>query len=146
MGALAAIGALAIAFGQVTSPAPAPVSGAEAAARPVRLALGTWAAVPADARAAISRGLGAADPSDWIVPTAGGGVARVAGSKVTASFDAGGVTVAATGGHLRLGLSAVTAGGRQVTAHLLTAPAFRANRVNFDRGPVREWYVNGRSV
>jgi FG-GAP repeat len=87
-----------------------------------------WAAVPLSAQLAISRAIGADQPSYRVQ----GGVVRDPSQKLSFRFSAWGVVASAAGGTAALGLR-----GRPTT------PIVRGNEVFFHRGAVSEWYANG---
>jgi FG-GAP repeat len=87
-----------------------------------------WTAVPLAAQLAISRAIGADQPSYRVQ----GGVARDPSQKLSFRFSAAGVVASAAGGTASLGLQ-----GRP------TRPIVRGNKVLYHRGAVSEWYANG---
>jgi hypothetical protein len=87
-----------------------------------------WSAVPLVAQLAISRAIGADQPSYQVHGT----VARDRAQELSFRFSAAGVTVSARGGTARLGLRGPVA-----------TPSVHGNRVAYDRGGVSEWYANG---
>jgi len=103
---------------------------------------GSWAQVPVLAQLAISRALGVDDHAYWAQRTATGAVARNRLQGLTASFAAGGVTLAAPRGGLALSLREIRAGTIRLPVPA-ASPSFREDRVSYDHGPVREWYANG---
>ena len=103
---------------------------------------GSWAQVPVLAQLAISRALGVDDHAYWAQRTATGAVARNRLQGLTASFAAGGVTLAAPRGGLALSLREIRAGAIRLPVPA-ASPSFRKDRVSYDHGPVREWYANG---
>lgn len=99
--------------------------------------------LPAPATALISAVLGRDDPRYGTRSAAGAGItAANPRHGLTASFAPNGVTVTTRAGSLRLALAGVARG--EVLHHLAPArPTGRANRVEYRRGRLSEWYVNG---
>ena len=101
----------------------------------------TWARVPAGAREAISRDLGAREARFLVTRTRSGLVARSSGLQAT--FGRRGVVVrGGAGASLRLGLEAVGR-GRSLTPMTPVSPTAKANTVSFVRAGIEEWYANG---
>jgi len=122
----------------------APIAGPGAVPAPplARSDAAAWAQVPALARLAISRGIGADQSAYWVTPARDGLSARNPTQGLTERFGDDGVTVATAGGSFALSLQRVLADGRALPAgHPLLRS--RANRVWYDRGAVTEWYSNG---
>lgn len=99
-------------------------------------------AIPAPAVAFMSQTIGRDDRRYWARRTGTRLRARNAGHELSADFTAAGVTLRHAGGHLGVRLTAV-GDGKKLTPLARVVPRAHANRVEFDHGPVREWYVNG---
>jgi hypothetical protein len=99
-------------------------------------------ALPATARASISRALGAHGAA-YLASASGGGFRAVSRLQhVDASFDRAGVLISS--GPIRVGLR-LRAAGYGTSLHSLeeTTPSAQANRVSYTRPGLSEWYVNG---
>jgi hypothetical protein len=98
--------------------------------------------LPLAARAAISRTLGRDDPAYRVTEAEGGFRVTNQPQGLQSWFSAAGVRVRA--GESRFGLSLTGYGsGGTVRPVSSVAPRARANRVEYLRGPLSEWYVNG---
>jgi hypothetical protein len=108
------------------------------AARPASVAAHAPARVPVAARGPVSARVGRDDPRYRV---AGGRVTNPA-QRLSARFSRAGVTVTSAGGRVRLRLASVgRAGAERRVARV--APHAHANRVDYARGGIDEWYANG---
>ncbi len=90
----------------------------------------------------ISDAIGAEMPA-YLVRRHGANLdARNPAQRLTAAFDAGGVWMRASRGHIRIHLTGVGSSA-EVGGLPSVAPTASANRVVYDRAGVREWYANG---
>jgi hypothetical protein len=90
----------------------------------------------------ISQAIGAAEPAYRAHATPGAVSLATPAQAMSANLTAAGVTVAS--GALRVGLDLTAAGSpRALTRTPQVAPTASGNRVLYQRGAVREWYVNG---
>jgi hypothetical protein len=94
------------------------------------------------AQGPVSAALGAADRSYLVRGGAAGLSALNAAQRLRVGFDRAGVSVRSGSSTMALGLAAIGYGNR-LRAVRPAAPRYRGNRVWFDRGLLREWYVNG---
>ncbi len=116
----------------------APVGERAAAAASLR----AWRALPAPARAAVSRTLGRDQAAYRAVATAGGFRLVNRRGGLVARFDRRGARVVA--GRARAGLALRAVGyGTALRTVAGVVPRARANRVVYRRGGVSEWFVNG---
>ena len=115
---------------------------ADHVARPVTgaLALGRLQSLPIAAQSVISPVLGSAEPGFAAVRSGLG--YRLGGGGVLARLDARGVDLRAGGVSLSLTVVGLGRGGRLSRAGVASVSA-HANRVVYDRGLMREWYVAG---
>jgi hypothetical protein len=103
-----------------------------------------WSSLPAAARGAVSRGLGADDRSFWARRTAPGVFTlRSPAQRLLATVSSDQLAVSGAGG-VRLRLSSVSLGrpGADLRAPMTAAPA-DANQVVLSSGALRESYANG---
>ena len=111
-------------------------------AHPVSARHATSAKLPLAAQGPVSRILGQDDPSYRAVRTRAGILVRNPRQHLDALFAREGVLIRS--GRASLGLSLRGYGyGRSLRAVAAVAPVARANRVEFRRGGVDEWYANG---
>ena len=110
---------------------------------PARAAAGQgWQGIPSPARAAVSAALGGEDPEFAVRSSEGALVGYDQGHRL--EFRVQRDRLAISSGAARLDLSFLGVGrGRRVVAAPVARPTWSGNRVVFDRGAVREWYVNG---
>ena len=99
------------------------------------------AALPLAAQLTMARTLAADLPSYALRATPTGAVGSTPAQHLSERFDRTGVTVAAGTHRLRLAVRTLSGGGATV-ALPAAAPATRANRVSYARGPVTEWFDN----
>jgi hypothetical protein len=100
------------------------------------------APTPAALRGPLSRAVGAAD-RDYAISAAGEGFhAETAGRRIRANLSRSGVTVSSGSTWLKLSPRVI---GTGASSHRLAAvtPSAKANRVDYARGGIDEWYVNG---
>jgi hypothetical protein len=120
------------------------VVGAPGRARPdVASSQSRQGQLSADAALAISRGLGSDLPTYELAPAAGGFVAHNARQGLTASFGAHGATInTSDGASASIPLQEVGLGN---DLHPISSaqPLARANRVEYRRGGITEWFANG---
>jgi hypothetical protein len=98
--------------------------------------------VPLDTQFVISRTLGKEKSSYHATPVAGGYRVDNPSQRLNASFLPGGVEIKV--GDVRWGLALNAYGyGSDLSAVPIVAPQAEANRVEYRRGALTEWYVNG---
>ena len=105
---------------------------------------GAWAQLSPLARLAISRGVGADEPSYWARRSGGDLVARNPAQRLRLRFASTGVTVTAAAGSFSLALRLATGNGRRLAAPAVV-PQATQNRVSYRRSAITEWYANGPS-
>ena len=98
--------------------------------------------LPPAARAQMSATIGEDDPSYHARQQSGGFRMTNAGHGLTAVFSADGLELRQGTDHWALALRGYGYGERLVRAGS-TAPRASANRIEYRRGPVTEWYLNG---
>ena len=104
----------------------------------------SWAQLSPLARLAISRGIGADEPSYWSVRAGAGLAARNPAQRLLLRYSERGVTVTAAAASLSLALRGARGDGHAITLRS-ARPSGAANRVSYDRGAITEWYANGPS-
>jgi hypothetical protein len=103
-----------------------------------------WSALPAAARGAVSRGLGAEQQSYWAQSVAAGAIAlRNPAQRLSASVSASRLSVTGTHG-LNFELSGLGVGrNATVLPQSLSAARIARNRVTRSAGGIEEWFANG---
>ena len=102
----------------------------------------SWAGLRLPTKELISRTLGRDDRAFATIPSRGGFTAMNARQRLVARFSRTGVLVRS--GAARVGLSLDGYGYESRLGTLRAGPpAAHANRVEYQHGPVREWYANG---
>jgi hypothetical protein len=102
-----------------------------------------WSALPAAARGAVSTALGRDDARFAVRPAGTGLVARNGGHGLRIRFDRTGVGLSLRGEPLHVRLAGIGRGEALTTLARDVAPVATANRVEYRRGEVTEWYTNG---
>jgi hypothetical protein len=102
------------------------------------------ASLPAAAQSSISAALGRDIPGYHVVARGSVFEAENAQQKLTTDFTSTGVEVHTSNKTWKLSLRGYGRGGNvQPLGNDLAAPQAKGNRVEYERGPLTEWYVNG---
>ena len=107
-----------------------------------QVAAAGWSSLPVAAQGSISAKLGRDLPAYRVRATSVGFEAQNAKKTLKADFTPAGVTFHAAGVVWGMSLRGV-GHGQQLSAVAVAAPQASANRVEYRRGSLTEWYVNG---
>ena len=109
---------------------------------PAEVAPGAGSTLPLGLQYAASETIGAADPAYAMAPAGAGYALANSTNDYAARVDAGGFSVDAGGDSWSLTVSGVGYGGATTPLGSGVATA-TANRVEYDYGPISQWFVNG---
>ena len=113
----------------------------EGAARTTASTAAALAALPLATQLTMARTVAADLPAYALRATPAGAVGATPAQHLSERFDRTGVTVTAGAHRFRLAVRTLSGGGATI-ALPAAAPATRANRVTYARGPVTEWFDN----
>jgi len=119
------------------------VSAAQGAAPETGKGRTTLSELPWPGQYAVSKAIGKVQPAYHLVAADRGFRAVNTENDLTADFQSGGMVIQAGATRLCLSLVGFGSGDAVKPVEKAGKPIVSANRIEFDRGPLTEWYVNG---